>query len=51
MAAANVIAHLPKSFFPTDNGGYAAAVFWFVFLYFIVSGTGPISVDAKLRRG
>jgi putative oxidoreductase len=50
MAAAYFIAHLPKSFFPTENGGYAAAVFCFVFLYFITSGPGPFSVDAKLRR-
>ncbi len=48
MAAAYFVAHLPQSFFPTENGGYAAAVFTFVFLYFVTAGAGPISIDAKL---
>lgn len=47
MASAYFIAHLPTSFFPTENGGFAAAVFCFVFLYFVASGPGPLSVDAK----
>jgi putative oxidoreductase len=47
MAAAYFIAHFPTSFFPTENGGYAAVVFCFVFLYFVFAGPGPISVDAK----
>ncbi|RWX81807.1 DoxX family protein [Neorhizobium lilium] len=50
MAAAYFIAHFPKSFFPTENGGYAAIVLCFVFLYFVTSGAGPISVDKKLGR-
>lgn len=50
MAAAYVTAHLPLSFFPTENGGYAAAVYSFVFLYFVFSGGGSPSVDAKLRK-
>ncbi len=50
MAAAYFIAHFPKSFFPTENGGYAAVVFCFLFLYFVTSGPGPVSVDAKLRQ-
>jgi putative oxidoreductase len=50
MAAAYFIAHFPKSFFPTENGGYAAIVLCFVFLYFVTSGPGPISVDRKLGR-
>ncbi|WP_337267530.1 DoxX family protein [Oryzifoliimicrobium ureilyticus] len=49
MAAAYFVAHFPKSFFPTENGGYAAAVFCFVFLYFVFSGPGPISVDAQIK--
>ncbi|MFC3058447.1 DoxX family protein [Paenirhodobacter populi] len=48
MASAYFIAHLPQSFFPTENGGYAAIVFSFLFLYFVTSGPGPVSVDAKL---
>jgi putative oxidoreductase len=50
MAAAYFTAHLPQSFFPTENGGYAAAVYCFVFLYFVAAGAGPFSVDAKLAR-
>lgn len=48
MAVAYFIAHLPTSFFPTENGGYAAVVFCFAFLYFVASGPGPWSVDRKL---
>ena len=50
MASAYFIAHYPQSFFPTENGGSAAAVFSFVFLYFVTSGAGPISLDALLRK-
>lgn len=50
MAFAYFIAHFPKSFFPTENGGYAAIVLCFVFLYFVTSGPGPISVDRRLGR-
>lgn len=50
MAAAYFIAHLPKSFFPTENGGHAAIILCFLFLYFVTSGGGPISVDAKLKQ-
>ncbi len=48
MAVAYFIAHFPHSFYPTENGGYAAAVFSFVFLYFVFSGAGPISLDRAL---
>lgn len=50
MAVAYFIAHFPTSFFPTENGGYAAVILCFVFLYFVFSGAGPISADAKLRQ-
>jgi putative oxidoreductase len=50
MAFAYFIAHYPTSFFPTENGGYAAAVFCFVFLYFVTAGPGPISVDTMLGK-
>jgi putative oxidoreductase len=49
MASAYFIAHFPQSFFPTENGGYAAVVLCFVYLYFVTAGAGPISVDAKLK--
>lgn len=50
MAAAYFVAHFPKSFFPTENGGYAAAAFCFVFLYFVTSGAGRFSVDAARAK-
>lgn len=49
MAFAYFIAHLPNSFYPTENGGYAAAVFSFVFLYFVTSGPGPLSIDGSKK--
>ncbi|GJE25911.1 DoxX family protein [Methylobacterium organophilum] len=51
MAVAYFLAHAPKSFFPALNGGDAAILFCFVFLYIAVAGPGPWSVDAQLRRG
>ncbi len=50
MAVAYFIAHFPTSFYPAENGGYAAVVFCFVFLYFVTSGPGPISIDAKIGK-
>ena len=47
MAFAYFIAHAPQSFFPSLNGGTAAILFSFVFLYLAAAGPGPISVDAK----
>ena len=46
MAFAYFLAHAPKSFFPALNGGDAAILFCFVFLYFSVAGAGAWSVDA-----
>lgn len=51
MAAAYFISHFPKSFFPVENGGGAAAVYCFVFLYFVAAGAGPFSLDAKMSGG
>lgn len=48
MAVAYFIAHAPKSFFPAVNGGDAAILFCFVFLYIAVAGPGPWSADAQL---
>jgi putative oxidoreductase len=47
MAAAFFIAHFPKSFFPALNGGDAAILFCFIFLYFAAAGPGPWSIDAR----
>ena len=38
--------HFPKSFWPIVNGGEAAILFCFVFLYLAASGPGAWSVDA-----
>lgn len=48
MAIGYFMEHLPKSFFPLLNGGEAAVLCCFVFLYLAVAGGGPISLDALL---
>ena len=50
MAAAYFIAHAPQSFYPSLNGGDAAILYCFVFLYFVFAGPGPWSVDAARAR-
>jgi putative oxidoreductase len=50
MAFAYFIGHAPRSFFPTLNGGDAAILFCFVFLYFVAAGPGPWSLDATRAR-
>lgn len=49
MAFAYWMAHAPKSAFPLLNGGDAAILYCFVFLYLAFAGGGPWSLDA-LRR-
>jgi putative oxidoreductase len=49
MAFAYFIAHAPRSFFPVLNGGDAAILYCFVFLYFAFAGGGAWSIDA-LRK-
>jgi putative oxidoreductase len=50
MAAAYFIGHAPRNFFPTLNGGDAAILYCFVFLYISVAGAGPWSLDALRQR-
>ncbi len=50
MAFAYFIGHASKSFFPAQNGGVAAILFCFVFLYIVAAGAGPFSVDAMMKR-
>ena len=45
MAAAYFMAHMPSSIFPVQNGGEAAILFCFIFLYFAAAGAGPYSID------
>lgn len=47
MAVAYWYAHAPQNFFPVNNGGDAAILYCFVFLYFVFAGPGPLSIDAK----
>ena len=50
MAVAYWTAHAPKGAFPANNGGDAAILFCFIFLYLVFAGPGPWSIDAQLRR-
>jgi putative oxidoreductase len=47
-AFAFFIAHFPKSVFPVLNGGDAAVLYCFIFLYFVFAGAGPWSVDGVI---
>jgi len=49
MAFAYFIAHAPRSIFPTLNGGDAAILYCFVFLYLVFAGGGAWSLDARRR--
>lgn len=50
MAFAYWIAHAPRDFFPVNNGGDAAILYCFLFLYLVFAGPGPWSLDAARRR-
>lgn len=50
MAVAYWIAHAPQNPFPVNNGGDAAILYCFVFLYFVFAGPGPWSIDARMAR-
>lgn len=50
MAFAYFIAHAPQNFFPVLNGGDAAILYCFFFLYLVFAGPGPWSVDARLGK-
>lgn len=45
MAAAYFMAHFPQSFYPSVNGGDAAVLYCFVFLYLVFAGGGAWGVD------
>jgi putative oxidoreductase len=50
MAFAYFHAHLPKGFWPIQNGGELAVVYCFVFLYLCTAGPGPVSLDRAFRK-
>lgn len=50
MAVAYFQFHFPQGFWPMLNGGMAAVIYCFVWLYFSAAGAGPWSLDARLKR-
>ena len=47
MAVAYFLAHMPANFFPQANGGDAAVLFCFVFLYLVFAGPGAWSINKQ----
>jgi putative oxidoreductase len=50
MAVGYFLSHAPKGFFPMLNGGDAAILYCFLFLYFVFAGAGPWSIDRLISR-
>jgi putative oxidoreductase len=50
MAVAYFQFHAPRAFFPTTNNGVPAVLYCFLFLYLMLAGAGPWSMDALLAR-
>ena len=50
MAVAYWMAHAPQSTFPVENGGDAAILFCFVFLYIAAAGPGAWSIDESRTK-
>ena len=50
MAVAYFQFHFPQSFFPTVSNGVPAVLDCFIFLYLMLAGGGPWSVDAMIAR-
>ena len=50
MAIAYFLAHAPQGPFPIANGGEAAVLYCFAFLYLAAAGGGSIGVDAMRAR-
>jgi len=51
MAVAYWLAHAPHSLYPAVNGGDAAVLFCFVFLYVAAAGPGAFSLDGLRKLG
>ena len=51
MAVAYFLAHNPRGAFPLLNGGEAAVLYCFAFLYLSAAGAGPWSADAIRGSG
>jgi putative oxidoreductase len=50
MAVAYWMFHAPASVYPAVNGGDAAILFCFAFLYIAAAGAGAFSIDGLLHR-
>lgn len=51
MAVAYFTVHAKRGFFPLLNGGEAAVLYCFIYLYFVAAGAGPYRIDGWwLRR-
>jgi putative oxidoreductase len=50
MAGAYFMAHLPRGFWPIQNGGELAALYAFLFLYIAAHGSGPWTLAGALGR-
>ena len=50
MAIAYFYAHAPRNFFPLLNGGDAAVLYCFIFLYLAVTGGGGWSLDRLIAQ-
>ena len=50
MAVAYFQFHQPTAFWPTQNGGVAAVMYCFFFLYLVFAGAGEWSLDAMIAR-
>ena len=50
MAAAYVMTHFPKAFWPIENNGELALLYCFVFLYVAAMGNGTWSLGGAKRR-
>jgi putative oxidoreductase len=47
MAYAYWMFHAPRSFYPLLNGGDAAILYCFIFLYLVFAGAGAFSIDNR----
>lgn len=50
MAVAYFTAHAPQGFWPALNGGEAAILFCFIFLYLVFAGPGAWHLERLVRR-
>lgn len=50
MAVAYFMAHFPRGWFPIQNGGELAVLYFFIFLYLFTAGAGPASADHWIRK-